>query len=75
MQILLFLHSTHSAVTVMNNHFHKKVQGNKKIKLQKKNQKMKYMDQTLTKTERNRLHMEIYWQERCSKKQKEKIRV
>ena len=39
MQISLFLHSTHSAVTVMNNHFHKKVQGNEKFKLQKKNKK------------------------------------
>ena len=35
---------------------------------------MKYMDKTLTKTERNRLRMEIYQQERCSKKQKQKIR-
>ena len=32
------------------------------------------MDKTLTKTERNRLCMEIYHQERCSKKQKQKIR-
>ena len=32
------------------------------------------MDRTLTKTGRNRLHMEIYWQERFSKKQKQKIR-
>ena len=38
----------------------------------KKIQKMKYTDRTLTKTERNRLCMEIYQQERCSKKQKEK---
>ena len=35
MQILLFLHLTNSAVTVMNNHFYKKVKGNEKIKLQK----------------------------------------
>ena len=32
------------------------------------------MDKTLTKTERNRLRMEIYHQERCSKNQKQKIR-
>ena len=32
------------------------------------------MDRTLTKTERNRLHMEVHRQERCSKEQKQKIR-
>ena len=31
------------------------------------------MDRTLTKKERNRLRMEIYWQERCREKQKQKI--
>ena len=34
---------------------------------------MKYTDITLTKTERNRLCMEIHQQERCSKKQRQKI--
>ena len=34
---------------------------------------MKYMDRTLTKTERNRLRMEIYRQERCIEKQIQKI--
>ena len=53
----------------MNNHFDRKVQGN-----EKKRQKMKNTDRTLTKTERNRLCMEIYQQERCSEKQKQKIR-
>ena len=39
----------------------------------KKKQKTKYRDKTLTKTEKNRLWMEIYQQERCSKKQEQKI--
>ena len=39
-----------------------------------KKKKPKYMDKTLTKMERNRLCMEIYCQERCNEKQKQKMR-
>ena len=59
---------------MMNNHFHKKGTRKQKNQITKKKQKTKYTDRTLTKTDRNRLCMEIYWQERCSKKQKQKIR-
>ena len=56
------------------NHCHKKVKGNQKANDKKAKEKMKYIDKILTKTERNRLHMEIYHQESCSEKQKQKIR-